>query len=167
MNPDPNFTDCHDSLLTLTSAQSQALEAIDGGASHAEAARLAGVDRTTVSRWANHHPAFRAELNQRRIDRARRHQESLDGITTAALEVIKSAIEEGDQAIALQWVKVVGVSSAVEGSQEAGLPETLIENHRLRMRTHRDTDLEIALGYASRADAEEDLLSRMTDSSSN
>ena len=57
-------------LHELSPIQATALGLLDTGVSHAEAALAAGVDRTTVSRWATRHPAFIAELNRRKEERA-------------------------------------------------------------------------------------------------
>lgn len=161
MNAESDLTNRYESLLTLTSAQFVALEAIDRGSTHAEAARLADVDRTTVSRWANHHPAFRAELNQRRLDRARKGQERVDEITASALEAIKAAVESGDQAAALQWVKVAGLPTVAEDLNRPLTGEALIERHRVSMRTPREVEMDRVLGLATKHDAEEDLLRRL------
>jgi hypothetical protein len=94
-------------LLELSSAQALAVEVLDAGGTHKEAAEVADVDRTTVWRWVNRHPAFVAELNQRRIDRAAASQRRLEAIDDDALAALEEAVR-GDPGLALQWFKVRG-----------------------------------------------------------
>ena len=46
-------TDRYKLLHELTPSQTKALEALDAGSTHSEAAAVAGVDRTTVSPMGN------------------------------------------------------------------------------------------------------------------
>jgi len=81
MSTSTTTTDEHDrlraALVNLSATQAIAAEAIATGATHGEAAELAGVTRETVSRWVNHHPGFGEAL-----DRAR-HVLADEAITTA------------------------------------------------------------------------------------
>ncbi len=61
-------TERYDLLLQLDPKQAKALEVLAAGGSHEAAAEAAGVHRVTVTRWANHHPEFVAEMNRRRLD---------------------------------------------------------------------------------------------------
>jgi hypothetical protein len=53
----------------VSDRQSIAIDALVAGSTHLEAAKLAGVQRTTVTAWCNHNFPFIAERNQRREDR--------------------------------------------------------------------------------------------------
>jgi len=82
-------------LLNLSPAQQAAAEALTNGATHSAAAEAADVARETVTRWAGHHPGFRAALNLYRsvlvvdqADRARR-------IRGKAPEGIEAELEAG------------------------------------------------------------------------
>jgi|GEM_PF-1804567 len=102
----PSATDRYRLLLELNPSQALAVEVIDRGGSHAEAAEAAGVDRTTVSRWVSRHPAVIAELNRRRLDRARSNARVLAETDRKALACIADALESGDPNLALQWFKI-------------------------------------------------------------
>lgn len=95
-------------LLELTESQTVALEALENGASHLDAAKAAGVHRITVTRWCNHHPEFIAERNRRQIERAARIAVASDAVTMRAIEVVSEAIEGGDAAMALRWLRLIG-----------------------------------------------------------
>ncbi len=97
-------------LLELSPGQGLALEVIDRGGTHAEAAEVAGVDRTTVSRWMSKHPAFIAERNRRRLDRFREHEERLGVIDRLAIGAIQGEIEDGNIEVAIMWFKARGLA---------------------------------------------------------
>ena len=101
----------------VTDKQSIAIDALVAGATHREAAELAGVQRTTVTEWCNHNAAFIAEWNQRseqcRIAFAGRLHETM----LAALNVVGDSIGEGDTAVALTFFKVVGVKHILDVSR--------------------------------------------------
>jgi hypothetical protein len=99
-------TDRYQSLLRLTASQVSAVEALDAGSTHADAAQTAGVNRVTVTRWVHHHPAFQAELNRRRLERLERLAARADSVTVTALDVIAQAIDTGDVASALAWIRM-------------------------------------------------------------
>ena len=63
--------------LGVSDKQSIAIDALVSGALQWEAAEKAGVQRTTVTAWCNHHIAFKAERNQRRQDRTEAAGEQL------------------------------------------------------------------------------------------
>jgi hypothetical protein len=158
MDTRSNPTDRNELLRNLTATQAIAIDAIDTGAPIAEAARVAGVDRTTVSRWVNHHPAFRAELQQRRLDRVRRNEQRLHELTTAALDAVREAVDSGDQATALQWLKIAGIRSAVDPPPEAVTPERFIWQHRAAMAINQQEDLTWIIPPPPHDEVETDLL---------
>lgn len=104
-------------LQVLSAAQVEALEVLEAGGSHAEAAAAAGVHRVTVSKWATRHPEFIAETNRRRADRADRLSVRVDSVTLSALDVVAQACAEGDRAAALAWLRLVGLAGVVEGER--------------------------------------------------
>ena len=69
----------------VSDRQSIAIDALVSGALQREAAEKAGVQRTTVTAWCNHHIAFKAERNQRRQDRVEAAGEQLQETLCAAL----------------------------------------------------------------------------------
>ena len=119
-------------LHQLSPAQSIAIESLDTGASHCEAAEAASVSRTTVSRWATNHPAFVAELNRRKSDRADRNAQRIDDLILMSIETVARAVEDGDSSIAMAVLKQLGVNSitALHGPTDA---ESFIEERRLAL----------------------------------
>ena len=111
-------TDRYESLHKLTAAQLSALDVLDGGGTHTEAAEVAGVHRVTVTRWVNHHPEMRAELTRRRIERVEVLADRAEVLTLAAFDVIAKAIEKGDRSTALGWLRLSGVSAVVEAQRK-------------------------------------------------
>lgn len=105
-------TDRYKSLLQLTESQISALEIIETGGTHEDAANAAGVHRVTVTKWCHHHPAFIAERNRRQIERAEQVSVLIDTLTIRAIEVVTAAIETGDESIAMQWLRLIGSQMA-------------------------------------------------------
>ena len=99
-------TDRYQSLLDLSGSQLTALEIIETGGTHAEAANAAGVHRVTVTKWCHHHPAFIAERNRRQIERAERVAVITDAATIRAIEVVTAAIDTGDAETAMKWLRL-------------------------------------------------------------
>ncbi len=114
-------------LLELSPSQALAIEVIDRGGSHAEAAQAAGVDRTTVSRWATKHPAFVAEISNRRLERARESEQCLRELDRKAAAAIADGIEKGDTSLSLQWFKIRGGAKFYESPFSALDPITIID----------------------------------------
>jgi hypothetical protein len=123
-------TNRYKSLHALSPSQSLALDALDAGRTHGEAAEVAGVDRTTVSRWTRHHPAFVAELNRRKVERADRNQRRIDEVTVLAIEAVAAAVAGGDIATAIQWLKIREPTTVSEQSGAPTSPEAVIERRR-------------------------------------
>lgn len=82
-------------LLTLTPGQATAAEALATGSTHAEAAELANVARETVTRWAGHHPAFRAALDLYRTTLATETADRARRLRRKALDAAEAALEAG------------------------------------------------------------------------
>jgi hypothetical protein len=77
------------------------------GGTHEEAAAAAGVHRVTVTKWANHHPAFIAEMNRARADLVHRTHSTVAEVTERALDVVRRAIEGGDVETALRVLRLM------------------------------------------------------------
>ena len=67
---------------------------------------------------ARHHPAFVAELNRRKVERAENLATRTDLLTTSALEIVQRAVQEGDLSAALAWMRL-SHGSGRQGSHEA------------------------------------------------
>ena len=98
----------------VSDRQSIAIDALVSGALQREAAEKAGVQRTTVTAWCNHHIAFKAERNQRRQDRIEAAGEQLQETLYAALVHLGEKVREGDTGAAVTIVKAVGVGHLLD-----------------------------------------------------
>jgi len=94
-------------LLSVTPAQQAAAETLAAGASHTDAAEAASVARETVTRWAGHHPGFRAALALYRSTLADERATKLRRIRDRALDVIDAQLTDADLAAALAVLKAV------------------------------------------------------------
>ena len=101
----------------ISDKQSIAIDALIGGAIHREAGEAAGVQRTTVTSWCNHHIAFKAELNARRQQRLQMVGEQLQEAFGAAIGVLAASISEGDVDSSLALIRVVGVGHLLEAAK--------------------------------------------------
>ena len=135
-------------LHALTVAQARAVDALLAGESHEQAAAAAGVHRITVTRWANHHPAFVAAVNQGKVDRSNKLRARADELTLQALEVVEAAVRKGDTRAALTWLKLQQIPTALPVLPV--LPEDVIEQVRCSL----PTALEIALSGDERSTPE-------------
>ena len=124
-----NAADRYRLLLKLTPSQALAVEVIDRGGSHSEAAEAAGVDRTTVVRWMRH-PAFMAEINRRRLDRARSNERALAEIDRKAMAVVAEAIESEGSDLALRWFKLRGFGGLTKAATGPIDAADIIEGRR-------------------------------------
>jgi len=115
----------------LTGPQTTALIALVGGASVTAAAKEAGCDRSTVSGWVHHGPAFRAALEEARhavwtsqVDRVR-------AVAGKALDVLEAVLDDASAPTSerLRAAREV-LSVAGLGSQAAPRwPRTAAEIH--------------------------------------
>ncbi len=114
---DANATNRDSALHQLDMQQNLAVVALANGATHDAAADAAGVHRTTVTRWANHHPAFIAQRNRLQAEAAATAAAEAATvrrrITTAALETIEAEIAAGNADAAFRWLKVSPPTSGV------------------------------------------------------
>ena len=80
------------STKPLTPAQVAAVTALIGGATHSEAAQIAGVSRETVSRWCTKHPGVKTALNEAHSAIFIEHILALTKIRTAALDIAQTVL---------------------------------------------------------------------------
>lgn len=92
-------------LTTTTPAQDLAIDVLASGGTTDDAAEAADVTRQTVSKWRNHHPGFQAALNTRRRDLNQERADRIRDLDAQALASVAIAIDNGDTAAALAWVK--------------------------------------------------------------
>ncbi len=101
----------------VTDRQSIAIDALVAGSTHLEAAKLAGVQRSTVTGWCNKNITFIAEWNRRRRQRLTAAGERLHEVTVAALDAVAESINIGATATALALIRVVGVEHLLSAAQ--------------------------------------------------
>ena len=97
MTTEDNQTQPH----PVSDRQLLAIDALLTGATHSEAADIAGVHRCTVTGWVNHHIGFITELNQRRHQRNLSSADLLHSVIHDALRLLTQAISEGNVKAAL------------------------------------------------------------------
>ena len=101
----------------VSDRQSIAIDALIRGTTHREAAENAGVQRTTVTAWCNKNITFIAEWNRRRRQRLAAAGERLHEVTVAALAAVEESINDGDTAVALTFIRIVGVKHLLSAAQ--------------------------------------------------
>ena len=119
----------------VSDRQSIAIDALVAGSTHREAAKLAGVQRSTVTGWCNHNIVFIAEWNQRRRQRLAASGERLHQTMSAALNTLAASINDGDTDTALGLIRLVGVEHLLRASHPGpttplGVHERLAEQVR-------------------------------------
>jgi hypothetical protein len=76
----------------LDSRAALALAALSGGSSVTDAARAAGVDRSTVYRWIDRSPEFVAELNRYRQEQRDALRHELRGLAADAIKAMRDLL---------------------------------------------------------------------------
>jgi hypothetical protein len=112
----------------VSDRQAIAIDALVSGSTHLEAAKLAGVQRSTVTGWCNKNITFIAEWNRRRRQRLTAAGERLHEVTSTALDVVAETINSGDTATALALIRMVGVEHLLSAAQPG--PTTPLRVHQ-------------------------------------
>lgn len=127
-----------DTLYWTTPAQDEAIDVLVSGGTTIDAAAAAGVNRSTVSGWRNHHPGFIAAFNTRRSELNYERADHIRDIDAKALSAVAQLIEAGDASAALTWVKarhLHAVNVAEVGLMSAG---EIIDAKADEIRNHPD-----------------------------
>ncbi|MDP9470318.1 MAG: hypothetical protein M3Q71_06565 [Chloroflexota bacterium] len=103
----------------LSVEQENAIDLLVSGTSDRETAAAVGVSRQTVCGWRNHHPAFIAALNARRLETWGASSDRLRALLPKALDCLEGAItgEAPDWKAAAKVVELAGLDR-----QGAGVP---------------------------------------------
>ena len=117
MTSEDNQTQPH----PVSDRQLLAIDALLTGATHNEAADIAGVHRCTVTGWVNHHIGFITELNQRRHQRNLASADLLHSVIQDALRLLTQAISEGNVKAALSLLSRLDLQTIYK----AGSPKTV------------------------------------------
>lgn len=108
-------TEAEAGLMPLDPAQRMAIIKLSQGSSRVEAARAAGVTRTTLYRWLNQDVAFQAAFNTWQSDVINTAQAQLLASTHIALEAVMKAIRGGDARLAWKVLESQGVTARPRG----------------------------------------------------
>jgi transposase len=103
----------------LPAPQREALAAIKSGLSFPKAAEAAGVGRTTIYRWVQSDPRFRAAYNAWQQETRESAHARLLKLTEKAVEVVEAALRRSDAKTAVALLKQLGVLR----SRKAGATE--------------------------------------------
>ncbi len=103
----------------LSVAQLNAVDCLAGGMNDQATAEAVGVTRQTVCGWRNHHPAFIAALNARRLEVWGASNDRLRALLPKALDCLEGAMtgEAPDWKAAAKVVELAGLDR-----QGAGVP---------------------------------------------
>jgi alkanesulfonate monooxygenase SsuD/methylene tetrahydromethanopterin reductase-like flavin-dependent oxidoreductase (luciferase family) len=132
--------DDYKSLLELNAKQAIAIEILNQGGSHQEAADAAGVHRVTVSKWVSDHPAVKSEMYRRVIARAREMTAKSGEISVKALSLIQEAIEDGDRQAAFKWLGMTKHFFPAEVQSNPYGPETMSPIEMLNETARKDAN---------------------------
>jgi hypothetical protein len=99
----------HGSSSSLSITQCRALENLMNGQTISDAARAAGVGRTTIHRWMRDDAEFQAAYNAWQNDTAAAARSSIMALTEPAVRAIAAALEGGDSKTALTVLKSLGL----------------------------------------------------------
>ena len=119
----------HNPTVELSDRQRVAIESLVAAGSQTDAAVAAGVTRQTVNSWVNHHIGFIAELNQRRHEQAQLTAHKLQTAISVAIDNIEDRINQGDFALAMQLLKLVGVEHLLPLLAAGPRTPLSVENH--------------------------------------
>jgi hypothetical protein len=133
----------------LSQKQLRCADLLVQGLSDREAAKEVGCDRVTVWRWRQE-PTFRAELNVRREELWRVTADRVRALLPRALDVLDGALADGDRRVALQLVRLAGVSETM-GRVGPTDPEVIAEAEALERERRESKRAEEAVHAAERA----------------
>ncbi len=101
----------------LNPVQEQAVALLLQGRPTGEVAEAVGVARQTLSEWRNHHPAFIAEMNRRRVEVWGAALQRLQALLGRAVEVLAEDLDAEDsrlrQQAAIHVLRAMGLYGEV------------------------------------------------------
>jgi hypothetical protein len=123
--------------LSLSPKQCVAIRELTSGRNQLKAAIAAGVDRSTLNRWINHDPAFKAAFNAWQADVLSTAKGQMVATTKDAMETVIKAIRGGDAKLAWKLLESVGLTGPVTPG-----PTDVEELKRLEELERRKKELE-------------------------
>ena len=97
-------------VFRLSERQHLAIDVLLIGGTHDVAAETAGVCRTTVTGWVNHHIQFITELERRRQERSAHLSDLMGEALVKAVEVVTTRLNDCDLAAAVALLRLVDSS---------------------------------------------------------
>ena len=120
--PKPQQNGAENVERSLTPAQIKALAVLSLGQSVSDAARAAGIDRTTVHRWLHFDPLFSAEYNAARLEMIQTVKAGVRQLATDALSTLRDLMGPTSPAsVRFRAVELV-LSQASSGASQIGSP---------------------------------------------
>ena len=112
----------HEVNLELSLEQQNAIDLLVTGQTDQAVAETVGVTRQTVCGWCNHHPAFAAALNARRLDVWGGACDRLRALLPKALDALEAAVtgEAPDWRAAAKLVELAGLDRQGYGVPNLG-----------------------------------------------
>jgi hypothetical protein len=95
--------------LPISSVQRECLEFMQGGGSVTDAARFAGVGRSTVYRWMKNDSVFVAAMNEWQNEAEKNARSRLVAMTNRATMAVEMALSRDNPYIAMQLLRGLGV----------------------------------------------------------
>jgi transposase-like protein len=117
---------------TLAPKQIEVIEALAGGASVADAARRAGVDRSTIYQWMRKGGNFDAELNLARRECADTMRARLRELAEDAVKTVREVMKSADVSAPVRLKAALSVLQSVGAMDESRGDLAIIERWRAR-----------------------------------
>jgi transposase-like protein len=114
----------------LDPKQIQAIEALAGGASVTDAARRAGVDRSTIYLWMGNSGDFKAQLNLARRECADTMRARLRELAEDAVKTVRELMKSTDVSAAVRLKAALSVLQSVGAMDEFRGDLAIIEQWR-------------------------------------
>ena len=137
-----------------------AIDLLVTGSSDKEVADKVGVDRSTVTRWRNYHPAFIAELNVQREALWGTAKEKLRSLMPEAVDVVAEAIRDNENPnrvkVAIELLRSVKMSETV-----SNIPRTIEADAVLESWTRDHHSFHIEVPYYQIEDEELNLQAKV------
>ena len=123
----------------LSAKQISVINTLIAGSSVTDAAKAAGVDRSTVHRWFNSDAQFVAEHNQQRSELVQAQREKLRSLSDKALELIEKLLNDGEASGSLRLRAALAIldRQGLEGSVIGSTDATDIESRWRRTERFR------------------------------
>ena len=128
--------------VELPDKQVQALEALKEGKSFIQASRAAGVNRSTLYRWLQSDPHFRAAYNLWQRELVESAQSRLLKLTDKAVDVVEKALVRQDEKIAMQLLRETG---ALRPARKRLIDPKLLQMQMMHQDSRREHRLDMAV----------------------